>query len=186
MVFAMHWHESAMDLQYLLFAIILQPLPVDLSQFGAPSPFFSLLFKFPIFYKIEHLFSSSQKPSRNISVPSKFVLFLAPAENPDKLLFESEKWKLLSCVRIFVTHGIYSPWNTPSQNTGVGSCSILQRIFPTQVSRIAGRFFISWATREAQSSLYSFLILLHIYFCIIIIRLFKTQATSYNFCFLFH
>ena len=132
MVFAMHWHESAMDLQYLLFAIILQSLPVDLSQFGAPSPFFSLLFKFPIFYKIEHLFSSSQKPSRNISVPSKFVLFLAPAENPDKLLFESEKWKLLSCVRIFVTHGIYSPWNTPSQNTGVGSCSILQRIFPTQ------------------------------------------------------
>ena len=109
MVFAMHWHESAMDLQYLLFAIILQPLPVDLSQFGAPSPFFSLLFKFPIFYKIEHLFSSSQKPSRNISVPSKFVLFLAPAENPDKLLFESEKWKLLSC-----KPNLCDPWNIQS------------------------------------------------------------------------
>ena len=46
------------------------------------------------------------------------------------------------------------PWNSPSQNTGVGSLSFLQGIFPTQgsnpVSRIAGGFFTSWATREAQ------------------------------------
>ena len=47
-------------------------------------------------------------------------------------------------------HGLYSPWNSPDQNTGVGSLSLLQAIFPTQVSRIAGRFFTSWATREAQ------------------------------------
>ena len=32
------------------------------------------------------------------------------------------------------THGIYSPWNSPGQNTGVGSCSLLQGIFPTQGS----------------------------------------------------
>ena len=31
-------------------------------------------------------------------------------------------------------HGLYSPWNSPGQNTGVGSLSLLQRIFPTQVS----------------------------------------------------
>ena len=43
-----------------------------------------------------------------------------------------------------------SPWNSPGQNTGVGSLSLLQRIFQTQVSRTAGRFFTSWATREAQ------------------------------------
>ena len=30
------------------------------------------------------------------------------------------------------SHG--SPWNSPSQNTGVGSCSFLQGIFPTQGS----------------------------------------------------
>ena len=30
--------------------------------------------------------------------------------------------------------GLYSPWNSPSQNTGVGSLSLLQRIFPTQGS----------------------------------------------------
>ena len=31
-------------------------------------------------------------------------------------------------------HGLYSPWNSPGQNTGVGSLSLLQRIFPTQES----------------------------------------------------
>ena len=42
---------------------------------------------------------------------------------------------------------LYSPWNSPGQNTGVGSLSLLQGIFPTQdqtqVSRIAGGFFTS-------------------------------------------
>ena len=28
-------------------------------------------------------------------------------------------------------HGLYSPWNFPGQNTGVGSLSLLQGIFPT-------------------------------------------------------
>ena len=31
-------------------------------------------------------------------------------------------------------HGLYSPWNSPDQNTGVGSLSLLQGIFPTQGS----------------------------------------------------
>ena len=30
------------------------------------------------------------------------------------------------------THGVCSPWNSPGQNTGVGSLSLLQGIFPTQ------------------------------------------------------
>ena len=30
--------------------------------------------------------------------------------------------------------GLYSPWNSPGQNTGVGSLSLLQGIFPTQRS----------------------------------------------------
>ena len=93
------------------------------------------------------------------------------------------------------THGLYSSWNSPGQNTGVGSRSLLQEIFPTQGlnlglshcrqilyqlnhqgspgileqvaypfssdscqprnqtrdSCIAGRFFTSWATSEAQN-----------------------------------
>ena len=66
-------------------------------------------------------------------------------------LFPLVKWKSLSHVWLFATSW-YSPWNSPGQNTGVGSLS-----FPrgssqprdwTQISRIAGRFFTSWAMRE--------------------------------------
>ena len=31
-------------------------------------------------------------------------------------------------------HVLYTPWNSPGKNTGVGSCSLLQGIFPTQGS----------------------------------------------------
>ena len=31
-------------------------------------------------------------------------------------------------------HGLFSPWTSPGQNIGVGSCSLLQGIFPTQGS----------------------------------------------------
>ena len=37
----------------------------------------------------------------------------------------SESWR---------PHGLYSPWNSLGQNTGVGSLSLLQGIFPTQRS----------------------------------------------------
>ena len=39
------------------------------------------------------------------------------------------KWKSLNCVRLLAT-----PWNSPGQNTGVGSLSLLQEIFPTRES----------------------------------------------------
>ena len=32
------------------------------------------------------------------------------------------------------TQGLYSPWNSPGQNTGIGNFSLLQGIFPTQGS----------------------------------------------------
>ena len=39
----------------------------------------------------------------------------------DRLYFESESHSVVSnCLRL---HGLYSPWNSPSQNTGVGSLS---------------------------------------------------------------
>ena len=43
-------------------------------------------------------------------------------------------------------HGLYSPWNSLGQNTGVGSLSLLQGIFPTQASNpglLHYRFFTS-------------------------------------------
>ena len=44
------------------------------------------------------------------------------------------KWKSLSPVNSFQPHGLYSPWNSLGQNTGVSSLSLLQGIFPTQGS----------------------------------------------------
>ena len=43
------------------------------------------------------------------------------------ILCESE-----SCSVSLKPYGLYSPWNSPGQNTGVGSLSHLQGIFPTQ------------------------------------------------------
>ena len=44
------------------------------------------------------------------------------------------KWKSLSRVQLFVTPGLYSPWNSLGQNTEVGSLFLLQGIFQTQGS----------------------------------------------------
>ena len=37
-----------------------------------------------------------------------------------------------SCPTLCDPHGLHSPWNSPGQNTEVGSLSLLQEIFPTQ------------------------------------------------------
>ena len=42
-----------------------------------------------------------------------------------------EKWKLVVSDSL-QNHELYSPWNSPGQNTGVGSLSLLQGIFLTQ------------------------------------------------------
>ena len=39
-----------------------------------------------------------------------------------------------SCLTLCDPHGLYSPWNSPGQNPGVGNLSLLQGIFPTQGS----------------------------------------------------
>ena len=56
-------------------------------------------------------------------------------KHPALIGWRKWKWKLLSCVQLFATPWtIYSPWNPPGQNTGVGSLSLLQGILPTQGS----------------------------------------------------
>ena len=70
-------------------------------------------------------------------------------------------------------HGLYSPWNSPGQNTGVlGSHSLLQGIFPTQVSCTAGGFFTRWATRETKNPTVRNLSLLQ--------RIFPTQELTWG------
>ena len=66
------------------------------------------------------------------------------------LMSESESCSVMS--NSLQPHGLYSPGNSPGQNTGVGSRSLLQRIFPTQgrqpgLPHCRCRFFTSWATR---------------------------------------
>ena len=45
-------------------------------------------------------------------------------------LYESESRSVVS--NPLQPHGLYSPWNSPGNNTGVGSLSLLQGIFPPQ------------------------------------------------------
>ena len=69
-------------------------------------------------------------------------------------------WRLLSKVKAAQSCPTlcdpmdHSPWNSLGQNTGVGSSSLLQGIFPTQELNSGlphwRGFFTSWVTREAQ------------------------------------
>ena len=49
-------------------------------------------------------------------------------------LEESESESLSVMSHSLRPHGLYSPWNSPGQNTGMGSLSLLQGIFLTQGS----------------------------------------------------
>ena len=51
---------------------------------------------------------------------------------PFLYIYKSESYSVMS--NSLRPHGLYSPWNSPGQNTGVGSLSLLQEIFPTQES----------------------------------------------------
>ena len=57
-------------------------------------------------------------------------------EPPGKPIFMYEvKWSESRSVVSYSLwpHGLYSPWNSLGQNTGVGSLSLLQGIFPTHI-----------------------------------------------------
>ena len=72
--------------------------------------------------------SSQPRDQTQVSCIGKQVsLPLAPPGKPQIKYCESESG-------LFETPWIYSPWNSPGQNTGVGSLSLLQGIFPAQGS----------------------------------------------------
>ena len=60
----------------------------------------------------------------------EFFLFLAPLGR------QPYKWKVkvAQLCPTLCNYGLYSLWNSPGQNTGMGSLSLLQGIFPTQGS----------------------------------------------------
>ena len=65
---------------------------------------------------------------RNYQSPVTLVILLASL----KLAHECESRSVVS--DSLWPHGLYSPWNSPDQNTGVGSLSLRQGIFLTQGS----------------------------------------------------
>ena len=66
-------------------------------------------------------------PWRQIWIELNFSPPALPSEE-----CESESCSVLS--DSLWPHRLYSPWNSPGQNTGLGSLSLLQGIFPTQGS----------------------------------------------------
>ena len=63
--------------------------------------------------------------------PSSRLILLPPS--PLALnTWKKVKWTSFSHVRLFTTHGLQSPCDSPGQNSGMGSLSLLQGIIPTQ------------------------------------------------------
>ena len=92
--------------------------------------------------------------SRDITLPAKVYIVKAMAF--PIVMYGCDKVKVAQSCPTLCDHMdyTYSSWNSPGQNTGVGSFSLLQGIFPTQGSnpglRIAGGVFTNWATRGAH------------------------------------
>ena len=122
MGFVIHWHESAMELR--VFPIPIPP-PTSLSTW--------FLWVFPV----------HQAQARVSCIPTGLVICLTidniltlngmtpqGEKNNNQRLKESESSSVVS--NSLRPHGLYSPWNSPGQNTGVGSLCLLQGIFQTQ------------------------------------------------------
>ena len=73
------------------------------------------------------------KKKKFIEVQLIYNVALIPGiQQSESVIHESEGRPVTS--NFLQPHGLYSPWNSPGQNTGVGSLSLLQGIFPTQGS----------------------------------------------------
>ena len=73
------------------------------------------------------------------SLEGRFLSTRPPGKSPHSFLYQAfrvilleRKRKSLGRVQHFAIPGLYRPWNSPGQNTGVGSHFLLQEIFPTQ------------------------------------------------------
>ena len=79
---------------------------------------------------IHWIIGKAREFQKNIYLPKLLTVWITT--NCDKFLV---KWKSFSHVWLFSTP--WSPWNSLSQNIGVGSLSLLQGIFPIQGSNPA-------------------------------------------------
>ena len=64
----------------------------------------------------------------------RWILYSAPPWKPKNTMKKSESESCSVLSDSLWPQGLYSPWNSPGQNTGVGSLSLLEGIFPIQGS----------------------------------------------------
>jgi len=74
-----------------------------------------------------HPSAAFQTPFLTYSTPSNVFLSIAI-----EIMVKSESESCSVVSDSLRPHGLSNPWNSPGQNTGVGSLSLLQGIFPTQ------------------------------------------------------
>ena len=114
------------------------PPPVSAHHLGFLSEWFLLLLWFPFHSEVVMI---SRRQSRGFLGP--WFLTQSLTEVKVKVLSDS-LWP----------NGLYSPWNSPGQNTGVVAFSFSRGSSQNrdwiQVSHIVGGLFTSWATREGQ------------------------------------
>ena len=67
-----------------------------------------------------------------LKLSSHLPCIWGPCSSDNQLIFKYLKSESGSVVSNSLWHGLYSSWNSPRQNTGVSSLSLLQGIFPTQ------------------------------------------------------
>ena len=91
---------------------------------------------------------------KEVSFSVKVITICCPLSKRNFLNWTRDRNSISIINKVKVAESCPTLCNLIDQNTGVGSLYHLQGIFPTQgstqVSRNAGRFFTSWATREAQ------------------------------------
>ena len=96
-------------------------------------------------YQFKCIISENLKIGRNFKIqPGQFPHFITNTVWGLDEMYDSPraclevKWKVKvaeSCLTLWDPHGLYSSWNSPSQNNGVGSHSLLQGIFPMEGSK---------------------------------------------------
>ena len=119
-----------------------------------------------------HFSGPSVLKPKNERIKPHYVLFLFRTNINFKFEWVSESCSVVS--DSLRPHGLYSPWNSPGQNTGVGNLFLLQGSSQprdrTQVSHIAGGFFTNWATGKPKNTGVGSLSLL--------LRIFPTQELN--------
>ena len=156
-------HSFLIDIVYCMY------VHIPFSQYSTKVNLnrFQCLLKTRLKQKLQHVFFYFKKIFQVINFVEPFLRIVGSKSLWHFYKNWLEAWRVSHSVvsDSLWPHGLYPtkflcPWDSLGRNTGVSSHSLLQGILPsrdwTQISCIAGRFFIFWATREACSKIYTY------------------------------